>query len=183
MKNLAVFVSGTGTILEAILRDNIPVALVLADRKCRGLEIAKAAGIPTELVERTFGKGFNREEYTRRIFRILLDHEIDLIAMAGFMTILAPFLFKEWPGIILNTHPSLLPAFKGDNAVRDALNHGVKVTGCTIHRATAKLDEGSILAQASVPVLPEDTRNTLHERIKRKERALYPRVIKQMLKP
>lgn len=182
MKKLAVFVSGTGSILEAILQDGIPIELVLADRECRGFKIAKAAGIPTELVERTF-KSFDREGYTRKILEILLNHEIDLVAMAGFMTILAPFLFEEWPGIILNTHPSLLPAFKGDNAVRDALNHGVKVTGCTIHRATAKLDEGPILAQTSVPVLPGDTRETLHERIKKEERALYPRVIKQMLEP
>lgn len=181
MKKLAVLVSGAGSILEAIIQDGISVELVLADRECRGLDIAKTAGIPAGVVERVFGEKFNREEYTRRILQILLDHEIEVVAMAGFMTVLAPIIFEEFEGVILNTHPSLLPAFKGDNAVQDTLDYGVKLTGCTIHRATAKLDEGPILMQAAVPVLQGDTRETLHERIKQVERALYPRVIKQIL--
>ena len=178
---LSVFVSGTGSIMEAIINDGIPVELVLADRKCRGLDIAKAARIPTELVTRKFGEGFNREEYTRRILQILLDYKVQVVAMAGFMTVLAPVIFEEWQGIILNTHPSLLPSFKGDNAVQDAINYGVKITGCTIHRATAKLDEGPILAQEAILILPGDTKETLHERIKEVERVLYPRTLRRIL--
>ena len=179
---LAVLVSGTGTLLEAILADATPVSAVVADRPCRGLEVAAAAGVPGELVERTdFTKGFDREAYTDLVVKALLAHEIDLVAMAGFMTVLAPSAFDAFPGRILNTHPALLPAFKGAHAVRDALAAGVKVTGCTVHVATAEVDAGPILAQEAVPVLPGDDEATLHERIKEVERRLYPATIKELL--
>lgn len=180
MKNLAIFVSGTGSLLEAMIQDRLPISLVLADRHCRGLEIAKDAGITQQLVERTdFSKTFDRRRYTIEINRTLLLFGINFVAMAGFMTILDPIIFKVYQDRILNTHPALLPSFKGDHAVRDALAFGVKVTGCTIHIATENLDQGKILAQEAVPVLPSDNQATLHERIKIVERRLYPATIRQ----
>jgi phosphoribosylglycinamide formyltransferase-1 len=182
MKKLAVFVSGTGSLLEAMIEDKLLIALVVADRECRGLKIAAAAGIPTEFVERAnFGKSFDRRGYTLDIVRALEQYEIDLVAMAGFMTILDPVIFDRFPGRILNTHPALLPAFKGDHAVRDALAYGVKVSGCTIHIATEELDAGRILAQEAVTVDPGDTKDTLHERIKQVERRLYPLTIRRFM--
>jgi len=179
---LAVLVSGSGTLLETILAENAPVALVLADRKCRGLEVAAQVGVPTELLERTdFSLSFDREGYTERIEAALAAHAVDLVAMAGFMTVLAPSVFDAFPGRILNTHPALLPSFRGAHAVRDALAAGVKVTGCTVHVATAEVDAGPILAQEAVPVLPGDDEATLHERIKAVERRLYPVTIKEIL--
>jgi len=180
MKNLAVFVSGTGSLLEAMIKEGLPIKLVLADRSCRGLEIAKTAGIPADLVLRdSFGPSFNREEYTDEVVSSLVSNQISFVAMAGFMTVLEARIFRSYPDKILNTHPALLPAFKGDHAVRDALAYGVKVTGCTIHIATEKLDEGRIIAQEAVPVIPGDTVETLHERIKQVERRLYPATIRE----
>lgn len=182
LANIAVFVSGTGSNFEAMLKSGVPIALVLADRPCRALEIATTAHIPTTLIERTtFGKGFDREEYTMKVLEALRAHSIDLIAMAGFMTILSDVLFKEYGNRILNTHPSLLPLFKGDKAVKDAFEAGVTETGCTIHVATADLDAGPVIAQRKVPVLDGDTVETLHERIKVEERQLYPEVLKKIL--
>lgn len=181
-KNIAVFVSGTGSNFEAMLDKHIPVKLVVADRPCKALDRAKEVGIPTELIERkNFGVTFDRGLYTQKILEVLRTNDIHLVAMAGFMTILGESLFTEYDGFILNTHPSLLPLFKGDHAVRDALGAGAKETGCTIHIATARLDDGPILAQRSVPILPNDTTETLHERIKIEERALYPEVLKSIL--
>lgn len=181
-KNLAVFASGTGTLFEAMLKENLPVALLLVDRPCRALDIAKEAGVPFELVQReNFGKDFDRIAYTKRILTVLREHGIDLIAMAGFMTILSPEIFAEFNGKMLNTHPSLLPLFKGAHAVKDALAAGATETGTTIHIATSDLDAGPILAQAKVPVLAGDTVETLHERIKIEERKLYPHILKELL--
>ena len=138
------------------------------------------------LVERSgFGPEFDRREYTMDVLRVLIQHEIDVVAMAGFMTIFSPEIFeshnKLYAGKILNTHPSLLPSFKGEHAVKDALEYGVKLTGCTIHVATAQLDAGPILGQESVLVHPRDTVSSLHERIKIAERALYPIIIAEFL--
>jgi phosphoribosylglycinamide formyltransferase-1 len=179
---VAVLVSGSGTILESILSEGIPVELVVADRPCRGLDVAEAAGVPTELVERaSFGQDFDREAYTERIVELLQKFEIELVVMAGWGTIFASTLFSAYEGRILNTHPALLPAFKGWHAVREALAYGVKVTGCTVHVATAEVDDGPILAQEAVPVLPDDTEDSLHERIKQVERGLYVRTIKSIV--
>lgn len=179
---LAVFVSGTGSNFEAMLASGLEVSLVVADRPCRGLEIAKTAGVPVSLIDRTdFSPSFNREAYTQKVIEILESRNIGLVAMAGFMTILAPALFEQFHGKVLNTHPSLLPAFKGDNAVRDALEYGVKITGFTIHVATAELDAGPILAQAAVPVEEGDTVETLQERIKVAERRVYPETLRKLM--
>ncbi len=178
---VAVLASGSGTLLEAILAEGIEVSLVVADRSCRALTVAADAGIPAELVERTdFSSGFDREAYTDRVVATLRDHGIDLVVMAGFGTIM-PQAPAAFPDRVLNTHPALLPAFKGWHAVRDALAAGVKVTGCTVHLATAEVDEGPILAQEAVTVLPDDTEDTLHERIKAVERRLYPDTIRRVI--
>ena len=168
-------VSGTGSILDAMIDAGVPVALVAADRPCRGLEIAAAAGIPTELVERDrFDAGFDRDQYSARLAAALQGHDLDLVAMAGFGTVLTQPMQDAFGGRLLNTHPALLPSFKGWHAVRDALAYGVKVTGCTVHVAGLDVDTGLILAQEAVPVLPGDTEDSLQERIKTVERRLYP---------
>lgn len=179
---VAVLVSGTGTILDALLDADIPVCLVVADRPCVGLDKAAAAGIPTELVEReSFGPSFDRDAYSARLAAALAAHDVDLVAMAGFGTVLTQPMHDAFGGRILNTHPALLPAFKGWHAVRDALAHGVKVTGCTVHVAGLDVDTGPILAQEAVEVRPDDTEATLHERIKAVERRLYPATLRQIL--
>ncbi len=173
--------SGTGSILEAILADGIDLDLVVADRPCRALGVAEDAGIPNVLVERTdFGPGFDRESYTNEVVETLQKFNIDVVLMAGFGTVM-PSAVRAFPGRMLNTHPSLLPAFKGWHPVRDALAYGVKVTGCTVHVVTEEMDVGPILAQEAVPVLPDDTEETLHERIKSVERRLFPATIKTFL--
>ena len=175
-------VSGTGTILHAIIDAGIPVALVAADRPCAGLEIADRAGIATALVERDrFDAGFDRTAYSAHLAGVLAGHGIDLVAMAGFGTILAEPVHDAFGGRIINTHPALLPAFKGWHAVRDALAYGVKITGCTVHVAGLSVDTGPILAQEAVPVLDGDTEATLQERIKEVERRLYPAVLRRIL--
>ena len=179
---VAVLVSGTGTILDAMLADGIPVAVVVSDRPCRGLEIAGSAGIPTELVLReSFGPDFDRDAYSKLIVETLVRHDVDLVAMAGFGTVLTQPVHDVFGGRIVNTHPALLPSFKGWHAVRDALAFGVKVTGCTIHIAGLDVDTGPILAQEAVPVLDGDTESSLHERIKAVERRLYPATIRRII--
>jgi phosphoribosylglycinamide formyltransferase-1 len=179
---VGVLASGSGTILQALLEADLPIAAVVVDRPCRATEIAAAAGVPVEVVERTsFGPDFDRLEHTHRVVDALTAHGVDTVAMAGFGTILEKPAFDAFPGRILNTHPALLPAFPGWHAVEDALAAGVKVTGCTVHVATLEVDAGPILAQEAVPVLPDDTVTSLHERIKAVERRLYPRTIREFI--
>ncbi len=179
---IAVLASGSGTLLEAILDDGIPVALVVADRPSRALEVARDHGVDGLLVERTrFDDGFDRDAYTAEVTRLLVEREVDLVVMAGFGTVFAASIHDAFPHRILNTHPALLPSFKGWHGVRDALAYGVKVTGCTIHVATLEVDAGPILAQETVPVLPDDDEASLHERIKAVERRLYPATIRAVL--
>jgi phosphoribosylglycinamide formyltransferase 1 len=178
---LAVLASGSGTLLQAMLAEGVPVEVVVADRPCRALEIAGGHAVPAELLERTeWGRSFDRAAYGEQLVKLLRTHRVDLVAMAGFGTVV-PALATAFPGRVLNTHPALLPAFKGWHPVRDALAAGVKVTGTTVHIATEEVDDGPILAQEAVPVLPGDTEDTLHERIKQVERRLYPATIKQFI--
>lgn len=178
---IAVLASGSGTLLHAILEADLTPALVVADRPCRALDVAAEHGVAAELVERTeWGPSFDRAAYSEQLVKVLRAHSVDLVVMAGFGTVV-PALPAAFPGRVLNTHPALLPAFKGWHAVRDALALGVKVTGTTVHVATAEVDDGPILAQEAVPVLPGDTEETLHERIKQVERRLYPATIRQFL--
>lgn len=160
----------------------LPIAVVVVDRECAAQDIAADAGIPCELVERTdFGPDFDRRAFTERVVRSLRDAQVDLVAMAGWGTILSAEAFEAYPGRILNTHPSLLPAFPGWNAVAAALEYGVKITGCTVHVATEQVDAGPILAQEAVPVFDDDDVECLHERIKVVERRLYVTTIKDIL--
>jgi len=178
---VGVLASGTGSILEAILEVGIPVVAVIADRPCRALEIAEQAGVAGELVQRmSFGKDFDRDAYTHQVIEALKRHDVELVVMAGFGTIV-PAVAGAYPGRVLNTHPALLPAFKGWHPVKEALEYGVKITGCTVHLATEEVDAGPILAQEAVPVLPDDTEETLHERIKDVERRLYPDTIRKVI--
>lgn len=179
---VAVLVSGSGTILDTFLADGIAVAVVGADRPCPALGKADAAGVPTLLVEReTFGPGFDRVAYSARFAEQLRALDVDLVAMAGFGTVFGAPMHDAFPGRILNTHPALLPAFKGWHAVRDALAAGVTVTGCTVHVAGLEVDTGPILGQAEVPVVEGDDEATLHERIKDVERPLYSRTLRAIL--
>lgn len=165
-----------------MLDHDLPITVVLADRPCGALGIAEDAGIPVELVERSsYGADFDRVAFTHQVVDALNAHEIDLIAMAGFGTILSKPIHDAFPDRIVNTHPALLPAFKGWHAVDEALAYGVKVTGCTVHLARLEVDVGPILAQEAVPVLPDDTVETLHERIKEVERRIYPEVLRKLV--
>jgi phosphoribosylglycinamide formyltransferase-1 len=178
---VAVLASGAGTILEAMTGHGVPIALVVADRACGALGVADRHGIETRLLDRRdwggYGRAFDRPGYTGALTATLTEAGIDLVAMAGFGTILSEELQEAYGGRVLNTHPSLLPAFPGWHAVRDALAAGVAVTGCTVHLATLEVDAGPVLAQREVPVLAGDTEERLHERIKQVERRLYPETI------
>ena len=179
---IGVLASGAGTILEALLEEGLPVAVGRGDRRCRAEDVAAAAGVAVARVERgDFGPGFDREAYSARVVAALAPHRVDLVAMAGFGTILGRGFHEAYPGRVLNTHPALLPAFKGWHAVEDALAAGVTETGCTVHLATLAVDEGPILAQEAVPVFPGDDAACLHERIKAVERRLYPATIRAVL--
>ena len=179
---LAVLASGTGSILDAMVDAGLPVNLVVTDRPCLAVQRAAARGIRATIVGRgSFGDDFDRDEYTRRLVEVLVVADIGLVAMAGFGTVLAQPAYDTFAGRILNTHPALLPAFPGWHAVEDALAHGVRVTGCTVHMATLEVDSGPILAQEAVPVRPDDDVERLHERIKTVERRLYPETIRAVM--
>jgi phosphoribosylaminoimidazolecarboxamide formyltransferase / IMP cyclohydrolase len=178
---LGVLASGSGTNLQAIIDAGLPVTVVVTDRPgVAALDRAAAAGIPTVVVDRA-GYLPDRLSFTAAIVEALTANDVDLVAMAGFMTVLAEPMFVAFPGKVINTHPSLLPSFRGAHAVADALAAGVKVTGCTIHMATIEVDEGPILAQEAVPILDGDDEDALHERIKAVEHQLYPRVLAELI--
>lgn len=181
---LAVLASGSGTLLDAMATAGLPIDLVLVDRHCAVEDVAQRHGLPLELVERVdFSPTFDRDAFTDRVLDRLSIAGIDWVAMAGWGTILGAAAFAAYPGRIINTHPSLLPAFPGWNAVREALSYGVKVTGCTVHVATEQVDTGPILAQEAVEVRPDDDEATLHERIKTVERRLYVDTIRSIIEP
>jgi phosphoribosylglycinamide formyltransferase 1 len=181
VRRIGVLASGGGTILRALLGADLPIVAVLVDRECGAIEIARGADVPVELVQRTsFGRDFDRVAYTHEVVDALTRHRVDIVAMAGFGTILEKPIHDAFPDRIVNTHPALLPAFKGWHAVEDALAAGVKVTGCTVHLARLEVDEGPILAQEAVRVVDGDTVENLHERIKEIERRMYPEVLRQL---
>jgi len=159
----------------------LPVTTVLSDRPCAALALARAHGAADELIDRRsyggYGPGFDRAGFTATVAATLVAHQVDLVAMAGFGTVMTQAVHNAFPGRVLNTHPALLPDFPGWHPVRDALAAGVTETGCTVHLATLEMDAGPILAQQVVPVLAGDTEETLHERIKVAERTLYPRTV------
>jgi phosphoribosylglycinamide formyltransferase-1 len=183
---LGVLISGRGSNLTAILaaiddrRLAASVAVVISNRATApGLEHARAAGIETLVVEaRTFP---SRDEYDRALAHELARRQVDLVCLAGFMRLLGRELVDAFPQRILNIHPSLLPAFPGLDAQHQAWEHGVKVTGATVHFVTVELDAGPIILQAAVPVLDEDTPDTLAARILEQEHRLYPAAIARVL--
>lgn len=180
---MAVLASGSGTVADALLVAGLPIVAVLVDRPCRATEVATKHRCASVLVARDrFDASFDRVAFTHRLLDVLAPLDVDLVVMAGFMTVLAEPAFERYPEAITNTHPSLLPSFPGAHAVRDALAYGVKVTGCTVHLATVQVDHGPILAQEAVPVVEGDDEATLHERIKAVERRLYPATLEAMLR-
>lgn len=176
-----VMVSGSGTNLQAVLdavqegRIDVEIAAVGADRPCAGLERARQAGVETFLVRP--GDHPHRTRWNRALQEAVAAREPDRVLFAGFMRIVDAEFVEAFAGRIVNTHPSLLPSFPGAHAVRDALAHGVKVTGVTVHEVVADVDAGPILAQAAVPVEDGDTEAQLHERIKTAERDLLVRTL------
>lgn len=179
---VVVLISGTGSNLAALLNAHDDPAYgarvvgVVSDRDgAGGLEIARAAGVPTAVVE---PDGFpDRDAWDAGLARAVAVFDPGLVVSAGFMRILgAPFL-ERFGGRVINTHPALLPAFPGAHAVRDALAHGVRVTGCTVHVVDAGVDTGPIIAQRSVEIDADDDEDGLHERIKVIERALLVDVV------
>lgn len=177
---LVVLASGTGSLLQSLLDAAVGdyparVVAVGVDRDCRAAQIAAAAGIPSYRVR--LGDHPDRATWDAAIAEATAEHDPDLIVSAGFMKILGREFLSRFPGRVVNTHPALLPAFPGAHAVPEALEHGVKVTGCTVHLVDAGVDTGPILAQQAVEVLDGDDEQTLHERIKVVERRLLVDVL------
>lgn len=177
---LAVLASGSGTNLQALLDTlaadpSIPAEIVVvgSDRPDAGaLDRARASGIPT--VASSLADHPDRAAWESALVDDLLRAGPDAVVLAGFMRILSGAFLRHWPDRVLNTHPSLLPAFPGAHAVRDALAHGVKVTGCTVHLVDEQVDHGPIVAQRPVEVMAGDDEASLHERIKAVEHELLP---------
>ncbi|TMQ03745.1 MAG: phosphoribosylglycinamide formyltransferase [Deltaproteobacteria bacterium] len=180
-----VLVSGTGTNLQALLdaraRGELApaeIAVVISNvRDAPALARATTAGVPAEVVEH---RGFERAEFERRLGDALARHGVEAVVLAGFMRVLTAAFVARHPLRIINTHPSLLPAFPGLDAAAQALAHGVKLTGATIHFVDASLDGGPIIAQAAVPVMDDDDARTLHARIQREEHRLLPIIVRRL---
>lgn len=175
---VAVLVSGSGTNLQALIEAQGPyrIAVVLSNRPgVYALERAERAGIPTEVVSH---RGLDRVAYDQALLERLAPHAPDWICLAGFMRILGPTFLEAYPWRVLNIHPALLPSFPGLHAQRQALQAGVRVTGCTVHLVDAGTDTGPIVAQTAVPVRPGDDEDALTARILRAEHELYPRVVR-----
>jgi phosphoribosylglycinamide formyltransferase-1 len=167
---------------DAVRDGRIPdaeIAVVVSDKPgARGLELARERGIETIAIQR---HGRSREEHEREIIAALRDRHIDVICLAGYMRLLSPCFVEAFRGRILNIHPSLLPAFPGLDAQRQALDHGVKVSGCTVHFVDETLDGGPIILQRAVPVLEGDTVETLSARILEQEHQLYVEAVSLVL--
>ncbi|HKY43767.1 MAG TPA: phosphoribosylglycinamide formyltransferase [Pyrinomonadaceae bacterium] len=184
---MAVLISGRGSNMLALsdaVRDgiipNAEIVVVISDKAdAAGLALAKERGIETLAVER---RGRNREEHENEIIAALRERRVDLVCLAGYMRLLSPCFVEAFRGRILNIHPSLLPAFPGLDAQRQALEHGAKVSGCTVHFVDETLDGGPIIAQREVPVMEGDTVETLSARILEQEHKLYPKAVDLVLK-
>jgi phosphoribosylglycinamide formyltransferase-1 len=183
---IAVLLSGRGSNLQSIIdatrdgRLDATIAVVISNRAgAAGLERARAAGI--ERLCLTPGDYPERDTYDRAIVDVLRSREVVLVCLAGFMRLVGAPLLEAFPNGVLNIHPSLLPAFPGLDAQRRALEHGVRVTGATVHLVTPELDGGPIVLQAAVPVLDDDTPESLSARILDEEHRIYPEAIGLML--
>jgi phosphoribosylglycinamide formyltransferase-1 len=179
---VGVLVSGTGSLLQAILEgqdDLYEVGVVVSDRPgVKALERAARAGVETVVVDWAAYGPQRRPEFSSEVARAQRERGIELSCSAGFMRILSPNYFGEVAVPYMNSHPALLPSFPGAHGVRDALTHGVKVTGTTIIFADEGVDSGPIIAQRSIDVLPDDDEESLHARIKLAEQELYPEVVR-----
>ena len=140
-----------------------------------GLARAEAMRVPTEVVSHVEIRP--REAHERRVVEVLKDHGVDLVCLAGYMRLLSPYLISQFRNRILNVHPALLPAFPGLDAQKQALEHGAKITGCTVHFVDEECDHGPIVLQAAVPVLDDDTEETLSARILEQEHRIYPEAV------
>ena len=185
MKKLGVLLSGRGSNFEAIARNiargklEAEIAVVISNRpEAHGLEIARSFGIRAVCIP---SKGLEREAYDRLVVAELHKAEVDLVCLAGFMRILSPYFIREFPMRILNIHPSLLPAFPGLDAQHQAVEYGVKISGCTVHFVDEDLDHGPIILQAAVPVLDADDGESLAARILQEEHRIYTEAIRIVL--
>src|SRR6201987_3567128 len=185
-KRIGVLLSGRGSNFEALAESvtagripNAEIAIVISNREgAPGIERAKARGIATRVIP---SKGLERETYDRQVAAVLEEHKVDLVCLAGYMRLLSPYFVTAFPQKILNIHPSLLPSFPGLEAQRQALEHGVKFAGCTVHFVDENLDAGPIILQAVVPVEDADTEATLSEKILREEHRIYTEAVKIVL--
>jgi phosphoribosylglycinamide formyltransferase 1 len=182
---LGILISGRGSNLEAISNHiaqrklDAEIATVISNRAAApGLEIARQRGIPMRVIP---SQGVEREAYDKVVIDELRIHEVELVCLAGFMRLLSADFVRAFPQRVLNIHPSLLPAFPGLDAVRQALDHGVRITGCTVHFVDEFLDSGPILVQAALPVFDQDTVETLSERILTQEHLIYSKGIQYIV--
>ena len=185
MKKLGILLSGRGSNFQAIARNvqagKIPaeIAIVISNKAdAQGLETARAMGLEAVCIP---SKGLKREEYDRRVVALLKQKQVDLVCLAGFMRLLSAWFVEQFPNRILNIHPALLPSFPGLDGQQQALEHGVKFSGCTVHFVDAGLDSGPIVAQAVVPVNDDDTLAALSARILSQEHRLYTEAINIVL--
>jgi phosphoribosylglycinamide formyltransferase-1 len=185
--NIAVFASGRGTNFQAIINAvkngklKVGLSLLVCDNaQAPAIARAKKAGIKIALVER---KDFSsREDFENRIIEHLKENRIDLIVMAGFMRMLSPYLVRKFKGRIINIHPAILPAFKGSQAIKDAFDYGVKITGVTVHFVDEEMDHGPIILQKAVSIEEKDTLKSLEAKIHQVEHQIYPEAIKLIIK-
>jgi phosphoribosylglycinamide formyltransferase-1 len=185
LNRLGVLISGRGSNLEAIADQidagtlDAEIALVISSRPdALGLQTARRRGLKTASVP---SRGLDREVYDRLLLQELRDAKVDFVCLAGFMRLLSATFIRQFPNRILNIHPSLLPAFAGLDAQHQALEHGVKITGCTVHFVDEELDAGPIVIQAAVPVLAGDDVPTLSARILREEHRIYAEALRIVL--
>ena len=178
---LGILISGRGSNFEAIANNiarrklDAEIAIVISNRaNAAGLEIARARGIPLRVIA---SAGLEREAYDKLLIDELRTHEVDLVCLAGFMRLLSTNVIRAFPNRVLNIHPSLLPAFTGLDAQRQALEYGVRITGCTVHFVDDFLDSGPIIVQSAVPVLEADTVESLSARILTQEHLIYSKAI------
>jgi phosphoribosylglycinamide formyltransferase-1 len=181
MKKLGILLSGRGSNFEAIARNvqagKIPaeIGVVISNKEeALGLATARQMGLKAICIP---SKGKEREAFERELVATLREHEVDLVCLAGFMRVLTPYFIREFRGRILNIHPALLPSFPGVEAQKQALDYGVKWTGCTVHFVDEGVDTGPVVCQAAVPVLDEDTPETLAARILKEEHRIYTEAV------
>lgn len=173
---IAVFISGYGSNLQALLDYNLPIAFVASNNpSAYGLERAKKAGVPTYVEPTAVLRNFEKMAHEKCI-----EHDVKLIVLAGFMRILTPRFVNKWEKRIVNIHPSLLPAFKGKNAIQEAFDYGVKITGVTIHYVDKGMDTGRIIEQAPINIFEDYTLEKLEEVIHRIEHVWYPPIVKKI---